>query len=418
MKFTHIVGIVVLIFCACTDRDRDNPLDPKNPNTSGRPTGFTVYSIEDTIYLRWDAIALNDLMGYQIYRKMSGESEFSRYTLVAPETNSFKDSNVQYNQSYDYRLTALGPDFESVATETVEIQPGPTINWVISHDSGQLAKLTHDAQHQILRTAGFYSLVDVEPNSVTGEVWVLERYTRFVGNALRVSPLGRIQQPTVPFTGPVDVAIDLSSNSIWIADQEGRFVAKLDSIGGRQFTNREFLSPVALDVDQRNGTCWVADRKLRRIARVNKEGSPTDFSAIEFVAVQSVTVNSVDGSVWVADSTRVIKVNENGGRELELDHEFQHAYKIAVNENTGDIWVVDRGPSTLLKFSNNGAQSFEMSGFSEPHDLAVNPFDQSCLVADTENARLVKVSASGEIVSEFTNINSPYALGIQYRPPQ
>ncbi len=357
-------------------------------------------------------------MGYQIYRKMSDESEFSRYRVVSSESKSFKDFNVLYGHTYDYKLTALGPDYESVPSEPVEILPGPTINWVVNSFSGQLVKLSHDAQHQISRFSGFYTLVDVEPNPKTEEVWVVERSTRFAGNAIRVSKAGRIQQPIVPFTGPVDAAIDLISNSIWIADLEARRVAKLDSLGGRVFTNGELLAPISLAVDQRNGVCWVADRILQRIARISEDGTATDFSAVEFISLQSLTVNSRDGSVWVADSTRVVKLSEDGSRQLDLDHDFQYAYKISVNENTGEVWVLDLGPSTLLKFSSSGSKIFEVAGFSEPQDLAVNLFDNSCLVADTENNRLVKVAANSVMIGEFSNIRSPFAVGIQYTPPR
>lgn len=412
MRLIYFAGLVFLIY-GCTDRDRLNPLDPNNPDTLGRPSGFRVISMQDTVFLRWNSITLHDLVGYRIYRKVGDAPEFSQYALVSKDLNSFKDSNVQFNTRYEYQLTAFGANYESAPSESQHIIPGPTFNWAADNRTGQLVKLTHDAQHQIFRTDGFFTIVDIDPNPLSGDVWVLERQSSFIGNVLRVSASGEILSPIVPFVAPVDADIHLDSNVLWVADLEDGRVVKLDSIGNRIATVRELLAPVAVAVDQRSGACWAADQRLQKVARINEAGTVVDFSMVGFVAVQSLAVNSQDGSVWAADSTRVLKLTEDGNLELIVSHVFEYAKKVEVNEITGEAWVIDFGPSSLLKFSASGQKMLELSGFSEPRDLAVNLSDNSCLVGDSENNRLVRVGAGGDVEGEFA-IGFPDAVSVQF----
>jgi DNA-binding beta-propeller fold protein YncE len=357
---------------------------------------------------------LRDLIGYQLYRRKQAETEFSRYALISPSVTSFKDEGVEYQATHEYYLTALGDGYESKPSESQRIQPGPTFNWTVNNSSNQVVKLTHDVQHQIFRVSGFFTLVDIEPNPTTGEVWVLERLSRFVGNAIRVSPSGRVLNPLVPFDAPVDAAIHLDSNSIWVADLEGGLVAKLDSLGGRLASIETFEAPVSVAVDQRDGACWVADVNSQRVGKIDDRGTSLQFSPVVFASPQSLVVNSTDGSVWVADSSRVIKLTETGKLELELLQQFSHAYQISVNPKNGEVWVIDIGRSTVSKFSENGERIFEVGGFSEPEDLDVNLFDDSCIIADTENDRLVKLHTNGTVVSEFPNAGFPRVVGVQY----
>jgi hypothetical protein len=407
-------GVIALcLLNSCSDRDRINPLDPKNPKTWGRPTGFKVISIQDTVFLNWDSIELRDLVAYKIYRKKQSEQGLSVYKLVDPELNSFKDLDVEFGIDYTYQLSVLGSSYESARSDSLAIVPGPTFNWAADNATNQLIKLTHDARYPILRTSSFFTIVDLEPNPVSGEIWVLERLNRFTGNAIRVSKDGQVLRPLIPFIGPVDAALHINSSSLWVADFEDGRVAKLDSIGNRLLTITSFTRPTAVDVDQRTGACWVIDAITQRIAKINSDGAHIYEATFQFIAPQSVAVNSTDGSVWVADSTRVVKLSENGDFELTLNAPFNFASKLDVNEITGDVWVIDLTASTVCKFSADGQKLIAVAGFSQPADLSVNFYDQGCLIADTENQRLVKVTSEGEIAAIFSEIGIPEVVRVQ-----
>ena len=398
---------------SCTDRERINPLDPKNADTLGRPTGFKVFSIQDTVYLGWTSIDLKDLNGFQIYRTTNGLDEFLPVQLVPPSNNSFKDTNIEFEIEYTYFMTAVGANYESPPSDTLGVIPGPTLNWVASNTNQQLLKLTHDLRHRILTVSGFLPIFDIEANPRTGEVWVIERLLNIFGNAIRISANGEILRPFAEFTEPLEAALDYGSGSLWVADAKAGQVVKLDSVGNETFSISGISRPVSVSIDQRNGYCWVADGDLNQISRISADGSGMDVSPVALTSVKSVVVNSKDGSVWVADSTRVLRVNESGQLELELVEEFGYVKKIAVNDLTGDVWIIDQARSTVSKFSANGEAVFEVDGFSAPGDLSVNLFDHSCLVADTENDRLVQITTAGVVSRIFTQVGLPDAVHVQ-----
>ncbi|MFQ5824924.1 MAG: hypothetical protein ACE5JB_12775 [bacterium] len=407
----------IFLYLACADRDRINPIDPQNPNTVGRPTGVKVISIQDTVFLSWNLIVLKDLSGYKIYRKTSFESEFLPLTLVPPNVNSFKDIDIVFNIEYSYQISAVGPTYESLRSDIFKITPGPTFNWVADNLSRQLVKLTHDAQHEILRSSGFQNLIDIETNPNNGDVWVIDRVTPFLGELIRISPEGQIKRPILQFTTPVDVALEINTAALWVADSTDNIVVKIDSAGTTLFTIDDFSNPLAVSIDQRTGDCWVADSQLERISKIKADGTKILTSSINFIAVQSVTVNSSTGDVWVADSSRIVKLDETGNLSLGVSERFNNAYKIEVNENTGEVWILnliyELNQSTISKFSATGQKIFEIDGFTIPEDLSINLFDNSSIVADTQNNRIVRISDDGKLSGVFKQIGFPSAVCVQ-----
>ncbi|MFQ5824236.1 MAG: hypothetical protein ACE5JB_09295 [bacterium] len=414
-----IIGILysISILGACVDRDRINPIDPQNPDTHGKLPGVKIFSVKDTVFLSWDLINLKDINGYRIYRKSNLETNFMPIALVPSTVNTFKDTNVNFGVEYSYQVSAVGPTFESERSDEITIRPGPTFNWVGDNFGRQIIKLTHDAQHEIFRVSGFITPFDIESNTITNEVWVINLISSFTGEVIKVSPDGKKKNPIIPFTMPFDMALDMRSGSIWVADTHDDLVVKLDSTGDALFSINSFSNPVSVSVDQRTGDCWVADNQLELISKIEFDGSQIENSHVNFNAVQSLIVNSSDGSVWVADSSRAIKLDQKGELALELAERFKYAFKIAINENTGEIWVLNLmsqfNKSTVSKFTPQGQKLFEIDGFTVPEDLSINLYDNSCLVADTQNDRIVRVSAEGDISSIFALVGNPQAVSVQ-----
>ncbi|PJF32975.1 MAG: hypothetical protein CUN57_03340, partial [Phototrophicales bacterium] len=104
--FTKTIFLTVVVFCTvlgCADRDRENPLDPKNPLTGGKPTGLTATSSQDTVFLRWDRLDITDMVGYNIYRRETNSGNFNLVDLVEPDKNRFADSNLNFETTYEYQ---------------------------------------------------------------------------------------------------------------------------------------------------------------------------------------------------------------------------------------------------------------------------------------------------------------------------
>ncbi|MCH8872031.1 hypothetical protein IH824_04545 [candidate division KSB1 bacterium] len=402
---------LLILLLSCTDRERSNPLDLKNPETLGRPTGLNVISIQDTIFLNWDIIELSDLTGYQIYRESDTNTEPVLHAFVSSPSNTFKDFTVVFDIEYDYQISAVGDNFESSRSDFAKITPGPTFNWVTENGNQQIAKLTHDSRHLIHRTGRFSAIVDIEPNPRTGEVWVLNNFIGIEGNLKKVTPEGRVDERFITFESPTDAALNYDLNEIWVADPQQSSVTKLDSIGNTIFTIHEFTIPTLVAVDQRNGNCWVAHNDS--VSRVLSDGTQVLKSGVRFDSITSMDLNSEDGSVWLVDGTRIVKINQNGDFLLEIKAPLTFPGKIAINDSTGELWAINDNPAGLYKFSPTGEMLFDVTVSFSPDNISVNLYDNSVLVSDVRGHTIYRVSEGGEILSLFKGLIFPDLVSVQ-----
>ena len=411
------IGLVLFVFgtllISCADRNRENPLDPKNPATGGRPTGFTVLSKQDSVFLQWDAVKLTDIAGYRVFRKISNENDFSLVAVVDANENSFIDTNLTFEVTYQYQISVFGKDFESQRSDIVEITPGPTFYWVADNSKGELVKLTHDAQHEMHRTANFFDIIDIGVNRATGDVWVVDFLNRFSSDIVKISSTGQFLLLVESIKAPISLAVNSVENSVWVADSLKNEIVKLDSLGQVIFTNKELSNPFTLAVDSKSGACWVADDDENKVIRIGKDGANVFELPHSFDLLRAMTFNSEEQSVWVVDNSALWKFNATGDLLFSVSLPDISFSKIAADEGTNDLWALSRKNSKLVRFVASGAKQVEVSGFLNPRDLAVNFFNHSCMVADSDNDRLVKVNPNGQSVPVFHNLAFADAVAIQ-----
>ncbi len=411
-----LFGFLSLLVLTCADRDRINPLDPDNPVTLGRPSGLRAVAINDTVFLQWDRLALDDLVAIQIYRRTDDQADFTPLIRVDPAAGSFEDVGVTFGVNHFYQISGVGSDFESLRSDQIEVEPGPTFNWIADNLDRRLLKLSHDTKSILESTFGFLTVIDVEPNPVNGEVWALDLVGFARGDVVRVSPNGEVVLPLIRFTNPTDAAIHNSSGSLWVADTGDSSVVKIDAEGVVQLRVTGFVQPISVSVDQSTGTCWVADRGLGQVVQINEDGTRGAVSQTNFRALKSVSTTSNGGTAWVSDSTAVVRLNAQGSVETVLTEQFSHAFKLATNRKTGELWVLDWGLSTVSKFLVTGERVLNVADVANPEDLSINLFDGSCLVADTLNDRVLWIAADGQSVRVVREMRRPIALGVQNEP--
>ena len=98
---THCrIGLICSILCfvwGCSQRDRLNPLDPKNPDTEGKPVGVTILSDQDDVTVSWVNQSFEDILGFNIYRRQEGE-DFESIGVASVSASSFTDSDLEYDR--------------------------------------------------------------------------------------------------------------------------------------------------------------------------------------------------------------------------------------------------------------------------------------------------------------------------------
>lgn len=410
--------IIGLLLANCSDRDRSNPLDPKNPETEGRPVGVRIYSEFNRIYLNWNVIRLNNLAGYNIYRKTALDTAFIHRARCEPESWEYIDYDVKYETQYTYQITAVGEDFESPPSDSVSIVPGPTIIWATDADNQRIIKISHDGIHTIRNSSVVGFPWDIELTGRGDSYWYSDL---FYGNIYRVqdSELDRYVSNT-GYPDPVDIEFDYRRNVLWGANENGSIIrispVMVDSM--QEIEDVEIISPASVSVSDVDGDCWVADPGSEQVYRIDASGQLIKVLQEKFNNPTDIVYNDGDHTVWVADSSRVLHLSFEGDYFDEIAFSFVNATKLSVNPESGDIWVIDHGAQVgdakILRFDAQRNLMTEVTGFTAPLNLTVNLYDNGCIVVDSGAGKIVRLTADGEIIGESDGYYYPYGLAIEY----
>lgn len=402
------LGATTLLLFACADRQRLNPLDPENPQTLGQPTGLNVISVRDTVTLRWNQLTLHDLNGFRIYRRRAGESNFSPIALTSSPVSSFQEHDVTFGLLHSYRISAVATDFESARSDSVSITPGPTFSWAGDAGTGDLVLLSHDGQHEILRTAVFGQPQRIQIDAKRRLVWVIDR---FGGEFGRVTLNGERILSSKRLFGARDLAVDKTDGSVWVADSLTDGLMKFDSVGVLIKSLENYKKLIALAVHPQTSELWALDRATLRVLIFSRTGELRRTLPVALQRPADIDIDGRTGKVWIADGPRVLRLDASGEDEQLQTASFRQAYRLDVDEISSGCWLIDyataiRG-SDIIKLSATGETLFTSTGFDLPERLAANPYDGSCLIADFGNGRIVRLSAGGRVEAIYDRVFSP-----------
>ena len=167
----------------------------------------------------------------------------------------------------------------------------------------------------------------------------------------------------------------------------------------------------------KDGSCWVVDSGRGTVTKISRTLSVAP-KIDGLKSPTSVAINQRNGSIWVADSSRIVVYDNRGEINRIIDSGIMSPTDIAVDSETGNGWVIDfsigRYQSRLICFSANGEQIFSLSGLSYPENLVVNPYDHSCIVADSGDGRILKVSPDGIIIGHVAGYDYTHGLFVEY----
>ena len=414
-KIIYVLLLIATIFIShCSDRERLNPIDPKNPETGGSPHGLRIYSEYDRAVLQWDAIPIKNFLGYRIYRKGGGESLFQLIHLTPPDSNFFVDKKLNFGESYHYQISVLGGDFESARSDTVSVIPGPTSIWATDVFNRRIIKIAHDGAHEILQIPVDGYPWDLALDDASGKLWFADI---FLNRVYQISDQIPNAIATLTNGEPIDIALDQKNDLVWVADETQGKIFVFSKQGQPINEISGFKKPSSIDCFFEDGSCWVSDSRAGTLTKISKT-SAIAVQIKELFAPSSVSVNQKTGECWVADSSRVIKFDFKGNQKLMLETGLRSPTTLAVDSDNGNCWVLDlhffANQSTLICFNEQGVRLFEFSGLTYPENLAINPYDHSCIVADSGNGRILKIASDGTLEGQLTGYDYPRGLAVEY----
>ncbi len=408
--------ILILFFLQCTDRKRLNPIDPQNPKTAGKVTGLKIFSEFKKITVSWHPVEVDNMLGYRIYRKISGEPSFSPIHLASKKSAIFYDNNVTYGKKYTYNITVVTSGYESPASDSIGIEPGPTVIWMTDVSNRYIIKVSHDGLHEIGRISvdGYPWALTLNPNDRS--IWYCDV---LYGDIIHITDNKRdvFRAQSVPSWKPMDIAVNSINGVVWIAGEKRRVIRipVSASEGFREISNDDFIKPRSVVVKETSRQCCMVDELAKAVFYISTNGNTILKSPVNFIHPMAITVNQSDGSCWVADSSRVVKLSDGGGLALLIEDNFQFVTALDVNSNTGELWIVDFGTNArIIKFDEHGNKLLEVSGFHTPEAIKVNPADNGCVFVDTGNGRLVRLSSQGKVLSELRGYYYLRGLFVEY----
>lgn len=398
---------------ACTERARDNPLDPRNPDTRGRLPAPTLLSFADTVVVRWNRIDIANLAGYRIYRRLENESSYGLIAEVAPPATQYTETGVEFEVSRYYRITARTADFETPLSDSSRIRPGPSFLWAVDGESDVIAKYTHDGEHIVFRTSGGLRPYRMAVHPTAGYILVSDLFTNEIA---RINRNGREEARLVVDFGENFVEIDTVDNHFWVLNVDVGSLKRYSETGAQRFSLLGLAEPRVMKINPFARTVWIIERGRGRIVELSRAGD-TISAFPGYHRANDLALHIRANRLWIADSNAVRIYSLDRPREPISVPGFTMPVRIAVDEQSGDAWVVDWlnifGDSRIVKVSSQGQIMLERSGFFNIRAVVVNPFNGHCFAAEAGQRRLLQFSPTGELLSTVATRGGLIDLAIE-----
>ncbi|MFC1569839.1 hypothetical protein ACFL4L_06355 [bacterium] len=403
-----MIFAIVLLY-GCTGRNRNNPLDPQNPETEGKVQGLDIVSEYNRVSLKWKSLSSDYAVHYQIYRKQIEQIEYQHIGLTG--VPSFQDSGLILGAPVHYRVSALtGTQYESPLSDSVTITPGPHDYWVADYYGERIVRLTYDAQHILDDIQGFYLPVDIAVDTTTEEIWALNRRD---GELLKLVH-GQIEDRIGGFHNPRLLTLDPYNQMIWIVQDSLREIVRVDYHGRLIDKLRGFGRITDISWAGLNLGCWVVDADSNSVDLISPDKKWTLHT--DFENPLGVDAHQQDGWAWIADHSQLYQAKLNGEFNSKYHVENGEIISLSLDHTNSNCWIVIRTDEDseyhIQKINVHGELLCSQSGFGEVFEILANPFDGGCIIADYLWGQIVRLSAEGEIISRYQGFISPIGLSI------
>jgi DNA-binding beta-propeller fold protein YncE len=410
MRRLLLVLTLLALAAGCSRRDRNNPLDPANPATGGRPQGFVALAGYSVVTLHWASQPTLAIDGFQLWRLAPGDASYRPISdVLGPRSGNYVDSGVNNGGLYLYRLYYVirGTLAESPAVD--QATPGPLRIWVADAGAG-LTQLTADGRHVLAVNADAGECQSLALDPVTGQVWTSDETdalvtTRGLGDPVPVSIAGL----SLPFT----IAVDRSDHSAWVCDLSGRV--------GHYAADGTPASPPAINllddpdgiaVNPQDRSVWVCEHDGNRVRHFAANGGAIATTTLGQPA--RVLADSATGTAWVASPDRGLLFRLNAaGQVLDSSNVATSPIGMAIDHVHGHAWITDALGGRVFALDPVTRQvQFTVGGLGEPLDVQVDYATGDAWVVDQGAHAVVRISASGRVLSSCAELQTPYELRV------
>jgi sugar lactone lactonase YvrE len=406
-----VVLTLATLAAGCSRRLRDNPLDPGNPETGGRPAGFNAVAGYASVTLTWTPQPALAIDGFQLERLDPGDSLYRPLGDVLPRgASTFLDVGRTNGLTYRYRIYYVigGAPVRAPAEDLAT--PGPLRPWVTEYGGQRVARLSPDGRDVLFRvgnlgavgglaldptgrlwcsaeaqgwlsgleTSGDFRL-RIEGIQAPGElavspadetVWVVDREGQLLHYGVDGSPatpgsIGLLASPEGLAVGPGDL-------SVWVCEGRGNRVRRY-SAAGSIIASAVVPQPLRVAVDSTTNIGWVTSYDQGRVYRIAGDGTVIDSAAVG--GPVGIAVDHAHGRVWVADELDgvAIALDLTTLARLVTVPSLVGVRDVAIDRASGDAWFTVTGLDALVRLDVNGHELARLAGLDTPLDVRLDP---------------------------------------------
>ncbi len=419
-RAARLILLVSLLLGGCSTRERSNPLDPRNSQTSGALVGFNAIGADHVVELRWQPLLVLGVLGYRVQRWTPGGTPVNLGAEYHFDASAAVDSTVTNDSTYVYRLVADLDSGDSAMSAPDTVTPGTRRIFALTAGVPSFLRLSPDGRDVLYELASRESYIDMEVDHKSGLLWLSAEES---GTVIRRTAGGATVGTVIEIAAPGDLSVSSNRGIGWVVSLTDQSVYSYGPDISNPAPQRSITGialPRVVEAGSTDLSIWVG----------NEDGAVFRFRAQDLVQtnqwalgtglIRAIALDESSGAAWAAtrsgDVGDLYYLNPADSSSTLVRPGLLNVADLAVDPLSGDLWISERGlpgqgAGRLSLITRSGALLASLAGV-EPYGMDVDPIDGSCWVSDLRSGRVLHVDRAGRTVRVSPLLQTPYAVRV------
>ena len=230
------------------------------------------------------------------------------------------------------------PDVSQV--QTAEIDPRTGVVWITVGAANTVFRYD-TAAGDFKPISGINRPNRTSVNPTDGTIWV-----GGIDSAYKIAADGSAILTTVTGLLEPDVSVNTKDGSCWITDKRGKIV-RYDANGQPASTPFTLKEPTYVAVNPNTGNVWATDTQANILVQLSPSGQELTRTTNYNMPI-SPRVNPQDNSLWfISGSNMLVKLDASGNELLQVPQAGMAILSLSINSKDGSVWIADQFGSTF-----------------------------------------------------------------------
>ena len=411
MSLIFLCTILCIAQSACK-RDHINIFDPQS-NIDSLDLSLRLTRADSVVRLSWQAPLREQILGYNIYRKLETENDFIKLAYITAGQTFYMDSTTHFFKAAEYYLTVRGDGVDSPPTPHLRVTPGPDVVWVLDYWDFYVPKLSFDLKHKLREHYAIW-----RPRSLSfssGDQVALITYPEYQfmelfdpSNNIYIQGFDQLQRPW-------DSLFDSQKNMFWISDSTGAIYTLSPGDARLTLQSSSISRPTNLQLDSK-GRLYVQDLKTEDLWRIG------GTEAARLTALPDSIINfyidSFAGKLYTVhkiSDARQLTVSLPDGQQSSQLFSDTGLTVVKSSPRDGSIWVALNYAENaeLVQLSAAGTRLNTLQPFKSIADFAISERTGNLLVADGQDGTVYHLRPDGTIIGTSKEARYPFRVYIR-----